>query len=932
MKYLLILTLIITTNAFSKSGKVKSLSRDEKILLLIKKEEDTINSVKNKPIRLYYRFFELQNEKLKIIAKKENEKFIKQKSTQRNIFFKKTKEQYFYLKKLAYGLYKYKTNSNYIAPTFHALSLSCRDYKFEDKELKYINIALNKAKQGTELKYNILVSKAEYLYNAKEYRLAYKIYKRIIKNDEDQWYTKNLYNYGWTQFKTHRFDESINSLERAYILSKQKRYIDFTEQVMNSLITFYISHNKINTAIKFILKNDTDSSINSLFKLARKASKKGFYDDTNTVIRLLNKKIFSLKDIKLAEGQKNPYLEKIIELRIFEIEHFREFNKKDLFFITVNKLQKFKLDDVQKEETVNYLTTEVSDLQQILKKAYNEENKSYDKKILKYCLYYFKVLRKYNGKEKYQYFFYAAETLFSVNEHKRSIAYYKSSISKDDQFKLNKRSIDALYIAIEEAKLSKKEYFKNLEYVYSTVIKLWPTEASTKTVITKLFNLYLTLKKHKKMKVTLYLFKKNFPNNQVEQRLLFEKQLDLLIKQKNTKLLSNKLKSIKSGFLSFSKERIVQVEDILSTILFNKFKNLRINGDNEGALKGYNTVYLKKDLPKKIKSQAALNIAIIHTDLYDSNNTLRWINRSFKQDKQTYFKNIDVFLALADRTLFLHDFLGASNLYRYYLKHSCSKLEKNKDIVAKLISANMANTYTRKVLHFFKKYKKCISKDNQDLLQKEIISYLMDENDYTNVISLLDTSIYGDEDQFSILEELYWRNNKSNATLKKIKVNNSNQAKTFLSARNIITSLKIREKELKENKLLFPKEMKPEIFNKKLNDYFNNISLMLDDSKKVIDLKNKFFTKESLEISARVLKVASIKLSNIKSPIKEKVFNDSFYSQMKSLSQGFHQQSTDYKRTLMNFVNEYNLLTNKVIYPILTRAPSSIKTIDLEKK
>lgn len=917
---------------FAKAKAFKSLTRDQKLLLLIKKEEDTINSVKNKSARLYYRYFELQNEKLKLIAKKENEKFIKQKSADRNVFFKNTKKQYFLLKKLAYGLYKIKNHKAYIAPTFHALSLSCRDYKFEKNELQYINTALYSAQKATELKYNIMVSKAEYLYNNKNYKDSYTLYKRITRNSEDQWYTKNLYNYGWTQFKTHKFDDAISSLESAYILSKKKQYIDFTEQVMNSLITFYISHSKIKKAVDFILTNDLQEPTESLLKLARKSSKKGFYEDTNAVIALLNTRISELKKSNYKKDEKNVYLEKIVELRVFELEHFKEFNKKNLFYKAVQNLEVFKLEPAYQEEAVDYITSEVSDLQQILKKGYNEQTKTYNKNILELCIYYFKRLRFYDNKAKFKYYYFAAETLFSVNEHKLSIPYYKNSISMQDEFTLNRKSIDALYIAIEEAELSKPIYYKNLEYVYSKVIKLWPNAPDTMKVVTNLFNLYLTLKDHKKMSISLDIYRKNFPKEVDSQKKLFEKQVDLLIKQSDTQLLSKKLRLIKSGYLSFSKDRIVQIEDILSTILFNRFKKLRLKGDDIAALEGYKSVYMKRDLPKKIKSQAALNIAIIYTDLQDSNNTLRWINRSFKQDSNIYYKNVEAFLVLADRTLLFQNFQGASNLYRYYLGKSCNKFKRNNDVMNKMITANMANNYTRKTLHYFKKYSECISQQDSSALQKEVITYLVDDNDYKNTIDQLATSTFNEDEKFQILEGLYWRNSEESKILSAIAKINSPLVKTFEEARLALINLKVLTKNIEVQKVVFTKEMKPEAFNENLNSFFTLVSEHLDKSNKVTEFKNKYFSEEALNLTKTVLQSAHDKIKKIKSPILDDNFNKSFYGQMNTLANGFKSQKDTYNQTLLSFKNEYNVLTTKVLFPILTRSPSSIKTIDLEKE
>lgn len=930
MKLVLSLILTVTFSFAAKKKAPLKLTRDQKLMLLIKKEEETINAVKKPSARLFYRKFELQNEKLKIIAREENQIFLKAKVPDKDGFFKKTKKQYQVLKNYAYSLKKIKGHVPYLAPTFFSLSQNCRDFKFEDKELFYLNKALKTVRNGTELKYNILVSKAEYLYNDKKYDQSYNLYRRIIKNDEDQWYTKNLYNYAWTQFKTHKFDDGILSLEKGYLLSKEERYVDFREQIINSLIIFYITHKRIQDAIRFILEQEKDP-ISSLFKLARKSSKKGFYNETNQVIKLLYERIEPLKKKVVKKGEANPFEEKIVELKVFELEHYREFNKRDLFYNTVQSLEKHKISEDYSMETIDYITTEVSDLQQILKKGFNERERTYDKKVLELCLYYFKRLRFYDVPNKTKYFFYSAETLFSVREHKRSISFYKNAISKKDEFDLNRKSIDALYVAIEEAKLKKIDYYKNLEYVYIKVVKLWPKEKDTKKVLVKLFNLYFTLKKHTRMDATILAYKKLFPEEIKAQKKLFEKQLDLLIKQKDVSLLSAKLDKVKKGFLSFDNKRAEQIEDILSTILFNQYKNLRKTGKNAEALKGYKSVFLKRDLTKKIKAQAALNIAIINTDLYNSNEILKWVNKTYKMDKNIYYKSLDIIISLADRTLLFHDFIGATNLYRYHLERDCKDHKRNNPIMKKLVSANIANAYTRKTLYYYNRYKNCSSEDNNLEMRSDIIAYLIDENDVSKTFEYLKGSTFSDKEKYAITEALFWKNKEDSSILSKVELYKDTHAKNFFMAKDSLEDLIKNTYRVTEFDTSFKKEMSPEKFNNHLNLFFSRVSVFLEKSKKVVNAQNKYFTLKALKHTEKILNVVKSKIDSIKSPILEPAFAKPFYAQMKQLSKGFNGQALEYKNTKINFMNDYNLLTDKIAFTVISRAPSAIKTIDLEK-
>jgi hypothetical protein len=154
----------------------------------------------------------------------------------------------------------------------------------------------------------------------------------------------------------------------------------------------------------------------------------------------------------------------------------------------------------------------------------------------------------------------------------------------------------------------------------------------------------------------------------------------------------------------------------------------------------------------------------------------------------------------------------------------------------------------------------------------------------------------------------------------------------FEEARQASNDLRIQSIKISEQEIIFTKKMKPEEFNNKLNNFFILVSTYLDKSSKVTELKNKYYSEKVLDLTANVLKTAYNKIKAIKSPIVDNNFNKSFYGQMNSLAAGFNSQNKQYRTTLVNFKNDYNVLTTKVSYPILTRSPSSIKTIDLEKE
>ena len=97
----------------------------------------------------------------------------------------------------------------------------------------------------------------------------------------------------------------------------------------------------------------------------------------------------------------------------------------------------------------------------ILKKDYSKHDQSYDKSILGQIVTYFNILSKINKTEKAQYEYYIGETYYSVNEQKKALVSYKTSLkdydktpSKED---LRAKNMDAVFSCIDSAKFSEKE-------------------------------------------------------------------------------------------------------------------------------------------------------------------------------------------------------------------------------------------------------------------------------------------------------------------------------------------------------------------------------------------------------------------------------------------------------------------------------------------
>jgi len=85
-----------------------------------------------------------------------------------------------------------------------------------------------------------------------------------------------LLNYGWCQFKQQKYNRAIKSLEKSYKLTRRKQYIDISDQLIQSLVSFYAISDKSDRGTKFILKYEKEP-FESLLRMIKKLAKKGEY-------------------------------------------------------------------------------------------------------------------------------------------------------------------------------------------------------------------------------------------------------------------------------------------------------------------------------------------------------------------------------------------------------------------------------------------------------------------------------------------------------------------------------------------------------------------------------------------------------------------------------------------------------------------------------
>lgn len=927
----------------SPSGRI---DRWTYLMKLIEEEEKTINTVRRKTDSLMYRMFELQNERIKLYKEKENKAFLdagaKGKKIPRKRAFRKTLRQYEKARRYGLSILKKHPRTRYRAAVYHSLALNSRDYAYDDRELGYLYKAIKHTRKHSETWYLAMTSLAEYFYNDKKYPRAVSLYKQVIHNDSDQWHTKNLYNYGWCLLKTHKFGRAIDRLEEGYKLSFDTRYIDFRDQIMRSLVSFYVLGKEIERGIKFVLENDK-SPHEALARFARKTADKGFFSETERLV--------ALAEDRLDKGKEK---EQLADLRLFQFDFYNQYKREKKLFAAAKSLSRIQLNEYQTAEAVRKLKEKARVEQIIVKKDFDKLAQAYDVQRLENLKSYFGFLGALDAKNESVYRFYTAETLYSVKEHKESLAFYKQALEiqlktpTQELPNLNRKIIDGIFSSIDFARLSEKEEMAELEYAYLKYLSLWPKDKKAKKIHQKLFAIYFSGKEHDKMESSLAAYAKAFPGDGAVHRKLFKQRIDLAIKEADTFRLATLVKKMKAGLYSFSKKETKKSEVILANLLFSKFQKMNEAGDAEGAVAGYKKVFYNNHYPQSVKAEAGFNIGILYTDLYEAAKSVKWFKKTFplfnekeKAKKREYIEK------MSKRSALLQDFLNAAHMQKIVLDNFCQDKKRNSDNLRQAVVFDLANDYVLKAKHTFDAYKECV----RDIRETEaaMIGHFFRNGHERSLLSM--ASAPGARRRHKelltdYLERLYWRNFQDPAQRSlyrhEIKLLNDKRLTSVLNGVKRLEDL-AKEYDSFKRAPLNTNQFNPEKFNARLNERARKLAELIAESKKLLDIQNGNLSLKTYAQMRSALEFFAEEIANYRPAGMPEEFNRQFLAQMRALSNNFEKKAASPARAANELANKYEVIAfgedslsagSGPLKGVDMRMPASLmaSTYDLEDK
>lgn len=732
MKFLLV-ALIYSGFAFGAPTDPKG-TRWNKLMNLVNQEMKILESAKRKGTEIKYRMIELHSEKLKLIHEKNNREFmekskIAKSGKDKESYFAETRSYYQLTKNFGLNILKSHPVNNRKAEVLYVLALNSRDYGRDNITEKYLLEAIGLVKDPHHsLRHHAETALADFYYNEKRFPEAIHYYERVIKKTEDDWMTKHLFNLSWCYLKNREFNKAIDTIRKSYFESKNPIYVNIKDQVLENIGSFYVYAGRPLEGLEFYLDNEKDP-VAYLIPMALKASDKGHEKETKEILDAAQKVV--------DKNSFYQYQEELLHTYLDFYRHYNRFAEHEKMSRTLvayyKKAYEEKKDDPKtkfkielKDDAIEKMRTLAGFLQIKLAKDVKKDESSYREEELDIVLNYFKHLIYLDPNRKVEYFYFRSETYFSVHRYNDAAPSYVEAVKEAKRVKnleLARKSLDSLLALTGLEVIEKNENKKYLIFAYSEHIEFWPRDDKSELIYPKLFEIYRELYDDKKATAVIRSYNKAYPEHLKEQQTQMTKILDQFIDKKATVKLANWIGEFKTGFLKFSKETIEKTEIVLGNILFIQYQDLAKTGDRAGAIKGFESLYVHKLYPDKVKYQAAFFASLLNLELGETVKSYHWQALAYARmtEEEKLEKRQDQ-LKMAERTYRLQDFATSYKISEFLLKKFCSLKDDTQTRLFEIaIMTSLVEEKPKDSEHIIATYSKCLNKPEvRDLALSQI--------------------------------------------------------------------------------------------------------------------------------------------------------------------------------------------------------------------
>lgn len=686
----------------------KSLAKQQQLTQLINNEINTIQKLKKIGPRLRYRLLQLYSEKIRLIRSYENEKFIaapinERNKKGRNHYFKKSTALYITTKKYGLDTIKIFPNFQQKADIYYTLALNSREFSEDNMGEIYLQKTLQNAPPSSPIVHDAKTSLAEHYYNDKKYHKAISYYKDVIMNEADEWLSKHYYNMSWCYLKINDYQMAVQQVLKSFHLSKMKQYVNVELDVFNSATVIFVFSDEIPRGVNFLLQN-ANLPAEYLIKMASRAITRKGYELAN----LIYIKGFSHAKKKNQIDEQTMYL-------LAMLDFYRSEKKEDEYFRTAKQLyslnKKGKLDEGSKDIAIGKIKENVGYLQVVLTKNFNISNRDFSASKMKRVMQYFDILQSLDPKNKMHYRFLQGETYFATGEFNKAFHKYASSLEllkkkffsqisekknskkkmvsrkkaaaennppvakytpSPEELTLQKKLLDSLLSTIDQGNFDAKINEKYTIYTFSNHLALLPSDSKSQIIYQKLFAIRLKNNDVTEATGILEQYIKYFPADRSKQQAIFSEIFDRFVNEKQTKMVTDWVIKLQTGYLHFDKVYIEKATVILAGLLFSEIEKLEGQGKKEEAIAGYQKLFLNKRYPHKIKARSSMNIAGLYLSLDRTLESYQWLQKSFQfYSEKDRLENLDRYVRAADEYALRQDFNRASAISTGLFGHYC---------------------------------------------------------------------------------------------------------------------------------------------------------------------------------------------------------------------------------------------------------------------
>lgn len=573
---------------------------------------------------LMLRMAQILLEKGRLLKDSENQKYLEVNAGERDKInkdeaFKNSRRYFDQAQKTVLVLLKKFPKFNEKADAYYILAYNAKDIKQDEESKKYFQKALDESRSDSMIADKSRVALAEIYFSKGSFDKSMSLYESALKTKRDKWWTKDAFNLSWSYFKVGKHDKAISTMNEAYELSKNSKYIDMSKSIERDLAFFYTEAGRSDEAIAFYKKNGKSVS-DVMLKVGRYLKTQGK---------------FAAAEKTLSDGIQYKQNEKEeIEFNVELLSLYEKFGRDQKHLEACRALAvQFSKGTLNQEQIdiLKFNSQKMSALlqQQLVAKTYDHQGDVRAKKV-DAANEYFMISALLNPAKSQEDYFHAGETFFAVGLFDKAIPLYAESIKrsqKNADKKTEALASTALMVSLGKGvkKSTAEEY---LVPAYESYLTNNPKGEKSNVVYQRLFSAHMEKKQIPNAEKVLINYKSAFPAENETQEKMLAQIMDYYKDAGDKVSLSNWVKRIDSGEFKVSPDYAKKVKTLVLGMQFEKVELASNKGDKRGALRGYLQIYKSPESDFEAKKTAAYNIAVLFYETGDYKQMYAWADRS----------------------------------------------------------------------------------------------------------------------------------------------------------------------------------------------------------------------------------------------------------------------------------------------------------------